>query len=243
MSKVMSILGALAARITATKSAVAELRQETSGLEAEDAAAVAEAGALHANDAPDADLEKGAREFGLAQRAKLKAGHGTAWRRLAGRFGPTASSPFAPVLVGPELPDFLVGAPVTWEALAGVFPDLFAQFVVEVAATPDFQAGPPLAARPARLAAIQARREQIAAKHTAICDEAAELGVQIPLLPAVAARRSQAAQSLARAQEALLHFERANQRPLQHGDEGVWAEHARLTARVAELEAEAKAAS
>jgi hypothetical protein len=114
--------------------------------------------------------------------------------------------------VAPTLPDVhgLVNAPgaLRVEDLCGLIPDaLKANLRAVINAMPEAQFGLPDEARPAKLAELDAAIAEVEARHAELVDGAAEVGLQLALLPAVAERRK--AEALRDARERARGVERA----------------------------------
>jgi hypothetical protein len=86
--------------------------------------------------------------------------------------------------------------------LIGLMPAVVKARVGEIIQAAKLEAGPPMADREQLLAELDVRIAEVEEQHTALCDQAAALGLTIPLLDDVRMRRAQAAH---RAELAELH--------------------------------------
>lgn len=104
----------------------------------------------------------------------------------------------------PHLPDGYLGR---FDALCAVLPDLLKDRLEQVIRGSGAAFGLPKEARAAKVAELDASIAQVEALHTELVDGAANVGIEIPLLPAVRTRREKEALRLRRERE--LEAERA----------------------------------
>ena len=110
-------------------------------------------------------------------------------------------------VVRPRLPELPNGYLGHFNSLCALFPDLVKVRLREVIAQSGANFGLPAAARAAKVGELEAAIADVERLHTDLVDGAAEVGIELPLLPAVRERREAEALRLRREQE--LEAERA----------------------------------
>jgi hypothetical protein len=91
-------------------------------------------------------------------------------------------------------------APLGIDALAALVPAVLKAALSDVVRAVEYDAGPPMASRVPMVAELDRRVAEIEEAHNELVDQAAELGVTIPRLPAVAARLAEEARRRERAE-------------------------------------------
>lgn len=202
MKTVMTKVADWTNRLAGARSAMEELRGADAELRREHAAALAERTRVIGLSPPLADI--------IGAMRRLVDEHAQQW---AERNGPGLVRAFGPGLKEsgedgsvseqkPSMPDMFWTAygnlPVrdmNPSALAGLAPDLMKTRLEAVIRATPYDAGPPIADRPALLAELDAKIRDIEQRHTELVDGAAAFDppITLALLPAVAARRQEEA--------------------------------------------------
>lgn len=110
-----------------------------------------------------------------------------------------------PRKVRPHLPDFCHDGRVSNGLLFGLLTDQMIDSLERALRDSGLKFGPPAAEKAAKLAEVAAQRAEVQRQHTALVDQAAEVGIVLEPLPAVKERRD----AEARKRERQLELERA----------------------------------